>query len=217
MPLLHPAAALRTPVARRHAARGLRRAPGAARAAAARGSGSGGRDRRGPGGGRRGGAGGRSARPLRLTLRTGQRAERRADRASAETEALGARLAAGLRARRRRAGRGRARQRQDDAGPWRLPRARGHGAGAVADVHDRAPLRRTRAGVPPRPLPARRRSTREEPGLLDDYLTADAVAFVEWPGGAEGAIELAPAIGGRVIRVELRHAGGDRREIEIRS
>jgi tRNA threonylcarbamoyladenosine biosynthesis protein TsaE len=58
---------------------------------------------------------------------------------------------------------------------------------------------------------------REEPGLLDDYLTPDAVAFVEWPGGAEGAIELAPATGGHVIRVELRHAGGDRREVEIRS
>jgi tRNA threonylcarbamoyladenosine biosynthesis protein TsaE len=57
---------------------------------------------------------------------------------------------------------------------------------------------------------------REEPGLLDDYLTPDAVAFVEWPGGSAGGIELEPATGGRVIRIELRHAGGDRREVEVR-
>ena len=52
----------------------------------------------------------------------------------------------------------------------------------------------------------------EDPGLLDDYLTPDAVAFVEWPGAAE------PLIGedrGVVLRVELRHAGGDRREITL--
>jgi tRNA threonylcarbamoyladenosine biosynthesis protein TsaE len=55
----------------------------------------------------------------------------------------------------------------------------------------------------------------EEPGLLDDYLTPDAVAFVEWPAGAAGAIELEPATSGRVIRVELRHAGGDSREVEV--
>jgi tRNA threonylcarbamoyladenosine biosynthesis protein TsaE len=53
----------------------------------------------------------------------------------------------------------------------------------------------------------------EDPGLLDDYLTPDAIAFVEWPGGAEGRIELEPA-SGRVLRVEIRHAGGDDREIE---
>ena len=49
----------------------------------------------------------------------------------------------------------------------------------------------------------------EDPGLLDDYLTPDAVAFVEWPVGVE------PVLGERRIarRVELRHAGGDRREV----
>jgi tRNA threonylcarbamoyladenosine biosynthesis protein TsaE len=55
----------------------------------------------------------------------------------------------------------------------------------------------------------------EEPGLLDDYLTADAVAFVEWPGGSKGAIDLGAAAPGRVISVELRHAGGDEREVNI--
>ncbi len=50
----------------------------------------------------------------------------------------------------------------------------------------------------------------EDPGLLADYLTEDAIAFVEWPEAAEPAL-------GRVValRVELRHAGGDRRAILI--
>ena len=53
----------------------------------------------------------------------------------------------------------------------------------------------------------------EEPGLLDDYLTPRSVAFVEWPGVGEGAFERA---GVRVARrIELRHAGGDGREISI--
>jgi tRNA threonylcarbamoyladenosine biosynthesis protein TsaE len=47
----------------------------------------------------------------------------------------------------------------------------------------------------------------EEEGLLDDYLTRDAFAFVEWPAVAlEGLPE-------PVARVEIRHAGGDEREI----
>jgi tRNA threonylcarbamoyladenosine biosynthesis protein TsaE len=53
----------------------------------------------------------------------------------------------------------------------------------------------------------------EAPGLLDDYLRPDSIAFVEWP--PEGAaLDLVDGV--RVaVRVELRHAGGDRREIEI--
>jgi tRNA threonylcarbamoyladenosine biosynthesis protein TsaE len=54
----------------------------------------------------------------------------------------------------------------------------------------------------------------EDPGLLDDYLTPDAISFVEWPGGAGGMISLGPPPRGRVTRVEIRHAGGDEREIE---
>lgn len=53
----------------------------------------------------------------------------------------------------------------------------------------------------------------EEPGLLDDYLTPDAIAFIEWPQAAEPELEGA---GVRIARrVELRHAGGDRREISV--
>ena len=49
----------------------------------------------------------------------------------------------------------------------------------------------------------------EEPGLLGDYLTADAIAFVEWPGAAAEEIPRVTA------RVRIEHAGGDRRRIEI--
>jgi tRNA threonylcarbamoyladenosine biosynthesis protein TsaE len=54
----------------------------------------------------------------------------------------------------------------------------------------------------------------EEPGLLDDYLGPDSMAFIEWP---EQAPEIELAEGIRIVsRVALRHAGGDRREVEIR-
>ena len=57
---------------------------------------------------------------------------------------------------------------------------------------------------------------REDPGLLDDYLTADAIAFVEWPAALEKGF-VPPAIEDvRVAaRLELRHAGGDEREIAV--
>lgn len=53
----------------------------------------------------------------------------------------------------------------------------------------------------------------EEPGMLDDYLRADSIAFVEWPPDA-AELDLADEV--RIAaRVELRHAGGDRREITV--
>ena len=49
----------------------------------------------------------------------------------------------------------------------------------------------------------------EDPALLDDYLTPEAVAFIEWPGAAEPWLE-------RVTRsIEIRHAGGETREIDL--
>lgn len=52
----------------------------------------------------------------------------------------------------------------------------------------------------------------EDPALLDDYLDADSVAFLEWPALAE------PQLAGRhVLAVRLDHAEGDRRRIEIGS
>jgi tRNA threonylcarbamoyladenosine biosynthesis protein TsaE len=56
----------------------------------------------------------------------------------------------------------------------------------------------------------------EDPGLLDDYLTPDAVAFIEWPAVAEAAVrEAIGERGARLRSVQIRHAGGDRREIAI--
>jgi tRNA threonylcarbamoyladenosine biosynthesis protein TsaE len=52
----------------------------------------------------------------------------------------------------------------------------------------------------------------EDPALLDDYLDAGSVAFLEWPAIAEPQLA-----GRRVLAVRLDHAGGDRRRIEIDS
>jgi tRNA threonylcarbamoyladenosine biosynthesis protein TsaE len=49
----------------------------------------------------------------------------------------------------------------------------------------------------------------EEPGLLDDYLTPDAVAFIEWPEAAGAELERVS------LRIEIAHRGGDRREIAV--
>ena len=49
----------------------------------------------------------------------------------------------------------------------------------------------------------------EDPALLDDYLTADGVAFIEWPAVAE------PRLQRPALEVRLRHAGGDSRVIEV--
>jgi tRNA threonylcarbamoyladenosine biosynthesis protein TsaE len=56
----------------------------------------------------------------------------------------------------------------------------------------------------------------EEPGLLDDYLTPDAISFVEWPGNLEDEIEDVAFEEVRIARrVELRHAGGDSRVVVV--
>jgi tRNA threonylcarbamoyladenosine biosynthesis protein TsaE len=49
----------------------------------------------------------------------------------------------------------------------------------------------------------------EDPGLLDDYLTPDRIAFLEWPAVAEPRLERVRA------RVRLEHLGGDRRRIAV--
>ncbi len=49
----------------------------------------------------------------------------------------------------------------------------------------------------------------EDPALLADYLTADAVAFVEWPERAPWALD-EPS-----LTVSLEHLGGDRRRISV--
>jgi len=49
----------------------------------------------------------------------------------------------------------------------------------------------------------------EDPGLLDDYLTAERVGFVEWPEAAAPQLERVAA------RVAIEHLGEDRRGIDI--
>jgi tRNA threonylcarbamoyladenosine biosynthesis protein TsaE len=52
----------------------------------------------------------------------------------------------------------------------------------------------------------------EDPDLLADYIGADTISFVEWPAAGEQEIG---DLGRIARRVTLRHAGGDRRTIEI--
>lgn len=54
----------------------------------------------------------------------------------------------------------------------------------------------------------------EEPGLLDDYLGPEAIAFVEWPPNGEEQLSAAVRI---AARVRIEHAGGDRRRITVHS
>jgi tRNA threonylcarbamoyladenosine biosynthesis protein TsaE len=54
----------------------------------------------------------------------------------------------------------------------------------------------------------------EDPGLLDDYLAAEAVTFIEWPDAAERALSQSTTTRA-VIRVALSHDGGDFRRVNI--
>jgi tRNA threonylcarbamoyladenosine biosynthesis protein TsaE len=52
----------------------------------------------------------------------------------------------------------------------------------------------------------------EDPELLADYLSPEAVAFVEWPRGEAAQISALTRV---VARVALAHDGGDRRRVSI--
>ena len=49
----------------------------------------------------------------------------------------------------------------------------------------------------------------EDPALLDDYLRPEGVAFVEWPGAGSGRL------GRPALEARLAHAGEERRRIEV--
>lgn len=49
----------------------------------------------------------------------------------------------------------------------------------------------------------------EDPGLTEDYLSPDGVAFVEWPAVAE------PEFAKVALRISIEHRGGDRRTISV--
>jgi tRNA A37 threonylcarbamoyladenosine biosynthesis protein TsaE len=50
----------------------------------------------------------------------------------------------------------------------------------------------------------------EDPSLLADELSGERIVFIEWPEAA-GHEHLGPI----AARVVLRHAGGDRRAVEV--
>ena len=51
---------------------------------------------------------------------------------------------------------------------------------------------------------------REDPALLEDYLTPGSIAFVEWPAVARTELAARSA-----LEVRIGHAGGERRTIEL--
>ena len=52
----------------------------------------------------------------------------------------------------------------------------------------------------------------EDPDLLADYLGQDTIAFVEWPQGRESTVAGFARI---AARIRLEHAGGERRAVSI--
>src|SRR5204863_1566488 len=128
----------------------------------------------------------RPARPLRLTSR--QRSN-----SPAETEAIGARIAAGLRP-------GDLVLVSGELGSGKTTLIRG--ACRELGVAERviSPTftigRRYRGRVPVSHLDLYRLEAMddEDAGLLEDYLTPDAVAFVEWPSAAEPLLGSEPRV-----------------------
>jgi tRNA threonylcarbamoyladenosine biosynthesis protein TsaE len=51
----------------------------------------------------------------------------------------------------------------------------------------------------------------EDPALLDDYLTSDAITFVEWPETAAHILEPQSI----ALRIQLSHQGGDMRSLRL--
>jgi tRNA threonylcarbamoyladenosine biosynthesis protein TsaE len=130
---------------------------------------------------------------------------------AAETEALGARIAAGL-------GPGAIVVVSGDLGAGKTTLVRGACRALGVEEQVTSPTftigqRYRGAGVTVSHLDLYRIPglEQEDPALLDDYLTADAIAFVEWPAAASGWLRR-PA-----LEVRMRHGGGERREIELDS
>jgi tRNA threonylcarbamoyladenosine biosynthesis protein TsaE len=130
---------------------------------------------------------------------------------SAETEALGARLAATLRP-------GEVVLIEGELGAGKTTFVRGAARALGVSGPVTSPTftigQRYEAPVPVAHLDLYRLAGLggEDPGLLGDYLGADSVGFVEWPGGEEGTIGQFARI---AARVRIEHAGGDRRVVEI--
>jgi tRNA threonylcarbamoyladenosine biosynthesis protein TsaE len=130
-------------------------------------------------------------------------------RSAAETEAVGKRLAAELGPGDVVLVRG-----ELGAGKTTLIRGAAHGLGVSEPVTSPTfTIGQTYTGrVPVSHLDLYRLADlgQEDPALLDDYVTPQAVALIEWPEAAE------PWLDRITRRVEIRHMGGDEREIELR-
>ncbi len=136
---------------------------------------------------------------------------------SAETERLGAELAAGLQA-------GDVVLVQGELGAGKTTFVRGacRALGVTGRITSptftlgqRYPLSAERAPAAVAHLDLYRISSLEleEPDLLADYVNADTIAFVEWPEGSEAELG---ALGNVAATVRLEHAGGERRHVEVR-
>jgi tRNA threonylcarbamoyladenosine biosynthesis protein TsaE len=143
----------------------------------------------------------------------GPAADVRRSGGSSETEAIGAELAAGL-----EAGAVVLVSGEVGAGKTTLVRgavrALGH-AGRVTSPTFTIVNRYEGGRVPVSHLDLYRLGTSggleaEDPALLEDELGPDRIAFVEWPEAAGHE-----SLGAVALRVTLRHAGADAREIEI--
>jgi tRNA threonylcarbamoyladenosine biosynthesis protein TsaE len=126
-----------------------------------------------------------------------------------ETEAAGARIAAGLRP-------GELVVVSGDVGAGKTTLIRGACRALGVEGPVTSPTftigRRYAGRVPVSHLDLYRLSDleREDPALLEDYLDPGSVGFVEWPAVAE------PELAGRTaLEVRIEHRGGDRRRIEV--
>jgi tRNA threonylcarbamoyladenosine biosynthesis protein TsaE len=130
---------------------------------------------------------------------------------AAETEAIGARLAAGL-----TAGDVVLIEGELGAGKTTLVRGAARALGVTGPVTSPTFTigQRYRAPVPVSHVDLYRVPglAGEDPDLLAEYLGDDTVAFVEWPTGGERTIEGFARI---VARIRLEHAGGDRRLVSV--
>jgi tRNA threonylcarbamoyladenosine biosynthesis protein TsaE len=129
----------------------------------------------------------------------------------AETEALGAELAAELKP-------GDVVLIEGDLGAGKTTLVRG--AGRALGVRDAVTSptftigQRYRGRVPVSHIDLYRVAdlSDEDPDLLGDYIGPDTIAFVEWPAAGEREIAQLARI---ARRVRIEHGGGDRRDVSI--